>query len=179
MEDKEKKEDALQVLDTVQLDSDTQAIANQIIHEPDGNKVKQLIDMFNLNQKKKNVIRLIKFNGLLDTVSDSMIERFQKKPGEFGNQDLLNYMSVVQNAIDRVQKSVDSASDMPAIQFNQQNNVNIETVDMFDKEAKEKIATAIKAILNKSKEYKDIELDTSKELKEECTTTSKKETKKQ
>ena len=98
----------------------------------------------------------MKFNGLLDTVSDQMLERFQKRADEFSNNDLLNYMQVVQSAIDRTQKSLDLISETPAIQLNTQNNLNINVIDGgLDRDSKERVSDAVKAILERIKSMGD------------------------
>lgn len=141
-------EEDLHIVDNLPLDEQTSAIADSIIKEKDVDKVKDLTALFNLNQRKKNILRLMKFNGLLDTISDQMLERFEKKAGEFSNADLLNYMQVIQSAIDRAQKSVDLVSETPAIQINQ-NNLTVTVEDGLDRDAKARIANAVKAILDK------------------------------
>lgn len=142
------KKDDLSIVDNLPLDEQTSLIADDIVKEKDIDRVKDLTALFNLNQRKKNVLRLMKFNGLLDTISDQMLERFEKKAGEFSNADLLNYMQVIQSAIDRAQKSIDLVSETPAIQLNQ-NNLTVNVGDGFDRESKERIADAVKAILAK------------------------------
>ena len=88
----------------------------------------------------------MRLNGLLDKVSDQMIERFEERPGEFSNADLLNYMQVVQASIDRANKSLNLVNEAPAISLNQ-NNVTVNIIDTFDRESKEKITNAIQGIL--------------------------------
>lgn len=141
--------DMTDIIDTLPLDSQAQQIASDIINEQSVDKVKDLTALFNLNQRKKNVIRLMKLNGLLDTISDQMLERFEKRAGEFSNNDLLNYMNVVQNTIDRTQKSLDMINESPAIQINQ-NNLNISMADGLERDERERVASAIKAILEKA-----------------------------
>lgn len=144
-----------QLIDSLPLDRRTASIAREIIAEDDIDKVKNLTELFNLNQRKKNVLRIMKFNGLLDTISDEMLERFEQKAGEFSNMDLLNYMQTIQSAIDRAQKSLDLVNETPAIQLNTQNNVNINVTDTLDRESKERVADAIRAILQKAQSMKE------------------------
>ena len=68
------------IVKTDGLDESISKIAQEIINENDVDSIKDLTHLFNLNQAKKNVIRVIKLNGLLDTVSDKIIERFEKYP---------------------------------------------------------------------------------------------------
>ena len=133
------------VIDLLPLDKKTNELAQEIINESSLNKVQDLTHLFNLNQAKKNVIRVMKLNGLLDKVSDQMIERFEKRPGEFSNTDLINYMQVTQNAIDRAQKQLNLVDESPAISLTQV-NVNVEE-SKLDRDSKAKITEAVSKIL--------------------------------
>ena len=138
------------IINLIPLDKKTTELAQQIVDEQDVNKVQDLVSLFNLNQAKKNVLRVLKLNSLLDKVSDTAIDRFNRRPGEFTNSDLLSYMQTVQNAIDRANKSLSLVDEAPAIQINQQvNNINVETLD---RDSRNKIRDAVNAILKKSKE---------------------------
>ena len=79
-----------------------------------------------------------------------MIERFEKKPGEFSNADLLNYMQVAQSAIDRANKSLNLVDEVPAITMNQV-NVNITEDSVLSRESRDKVTEAINAIMKKLK----------------------------
>lgn len=138
-------------LDIIPLQQEEAEVAYKIIEERDIDKVKDLAHLFNLNQSKKNLLRVIKLNSLLDKVSDQMIERFEKTPGAFSNKDLLDYMQVTQAAIDRANKSLELIDETPAIQLQQNNQVNINVVDTLDRESRERITDAVKAILQRAK----------------------------
>ena len=146
------------IIDTLPLDTQTKELAEQIIKETNLDTVKDLTHLFNLNQSKKNVLRIMKLNGLLDKVSDQMIERFEKRPGEFSNSDLLSYMQVVQASIDRANKGLSLVDETVPININQ-NNLNVNIIDPFDRDSKSRIAAAIQAILsqvNNQEEEPDI-----------------------
>lgn len=141
----------------IKLDSDADEIANKIMQETDDSSIKNLTHLFNLNQAKKNALRILKLNSLLDKVSDQMIERFEQRPGEFSNNDLLNYMTVVQSSIDRANKQLNLIDEMPAITLNQ---VNVNMENMLDRESRSKITEAVNKILQMaSAEEKRIEED--------------------
>ena len=148
------------IIDMIPLDSNTTELASNIIKESDLDEIKRLTQLFNLNQAKKNVLRVLKLNSLLDKVSDQMLERFEKRPGEFSNSDLINYMTVTQNAIDRANKSLNLVNETPAIQVNV--NVDNDPIKSIDKESKERIMAAVNAILQKSKEL-DLDADNIQE----------------
>lgn len=123
-------------------------IANQIIAEEDFSKIKDLTDLFNLNQAKKNILRIIKLNGLYDSITDQMVERLGATPQHFSNDDLLSYLQVVQSAIEKSTKIVNQADTAPAISL-QQNNVNICVNNELSKEERNNVAQAVSAILAK------------------------------
>lgn len=140
------------IVSTQDLDLKTSKIAQEIINEDDVDTIKDLTHLFNLNQAKKNVIRVMKLNGLLDTVSDKIIERFEKYPDNFSSADLLNYLQVTQNAIEKANKNLSLVEDTPVIQVNHNNQVNVNIIDSYDRDSKERVMEAIKAILSKSSE---------------------------
>ena len=152
---------------TQSLDEKNVQIAQTIINEEDVDKIKDLTHLFNLNQAKKNVIRVMKLNGLLDTVSDKIIERFEKYPDNFSSADLLNYLQVTQNAIDKANKNLSLVDDTPVIQVNHNNQVNVNIIDTYDRDSKERVVEAIKAFLSKSSQE---EIDDYIEIKEEVET---------
>lgn len=136
------------IVDIIPLDASSNELANQIIAENDLKKVQDLTHLFNLNQAKKNVLRVIKMNSLLDKISDQMIERVEKTPDNFSNNDLLNYMQVTQSAIDRANKSLNLVDETPAIQLNQV-NINVSDDDVLSRDSRERVTEAIKSIMNK------------------------------
>lgn len=140
------------IVSTQDLDLKTTQIAQEIINEDDVDIIKDLTHLFNLNQAKKNVIRVMKLNGLLDTVSDKIIERFEKYPDNFSSADLLNYLQVTQNVIEKANKNLSLVEDTPVIQVNHNNQVNVNIIDSYDRDSKERVMEAIKAILSKSSE---------------------------
>lgn len=149
------------IINLIPLDESNSHLAQQIIDEQDVDKVKDLTHMFNLNQAKKNVLRVIKLNSLLDKVSDQMLERFTKQPEAFSNSDLLSYMQVTQSAIDRANKALNLVDETPAIQINQVNNINVN--EGLDRESRERIKDAVNAILKKSSQL-DLELSKDEEV---------------
>ena len=134
-------------IDTKALDAQIANIAKAVVDEGDIDKVKDLTHLFNLNQSKKNLLRVMKLNGLLDTVSDKIIERFEKYPDNFSNADLLNYLQVTQNTIDKANKNLSLVDETPAIQLQQNNQVNVNIVDSYDKESRDRIMNFIKNVL--------------------------------
>lgn len=142
--------DSKEIINLIPLDKETQELTQKIVDEKDLETLKDLTHLFNLSQAKRNVLRVVKLNSLLDKVSDQMIERFEKYPDNFSSSDLLNYLQVTQNAIDRANKSLNLIDETPVIQLNQV-NINV-TEEPLDRESRSRIADAVQAILRKSKE---------------------------
>ena len=135
-------------LSVVNVNSDIEKTAQSILDENDLDKVKDLTHLFNLNQAKKNVVRIMKLNGLMDTVADKIIERFEKYPDNFSNAELLSYLQVTQNTIEKASKSLELIDETPTIQFNNNTQVNVSIIDSLDSESKARVADVIRSILN-------------------------------
>lgn len=149
-------------------------LADKIVAEDDVDKLKQLTAMFNLIQQKKNVLRILKYNGLLDSLADQMDIRINKKADEFSNEDLLKYMQTIQSALEKSNTQLKLVDDTPAINFNQQNNVNINVSSQeLNREERERVAEVIKAIMqgaNKTPPPEDIIVEDDGSVVEENST---------
>lgn len=143
------EEESIKALDVKPLDIKTKDIAQQILDTDDVDRVKDLTNLFNLNSQKRNVIRVMKMNELLDNVTDKVMERFEKTPDNFSNEDLIKYMQVTENAIERANKNLNLVSDTPPIQLQQNNQVNINIGTTLDRESREKVTDAVNMILSK------------------------------
>lgn len=129
------------------LDQQEEKIVNEIIKAPSQKELQEQFDLFNINQSKKNALRIIKLNSLLDKVEDQAIERFEKKPDQVSNKELLEYMTVVAGQIDRSQKYIDTLKDKPMIRVNQKNDVTINIGTELNKDSKERVMDAIQGLL--------------------------------
>ena len=133
------------ILDIAPIEEKTKNITNEILREEDFNKLKDLINDFNVTQSKKEALRILKYNSLLDNISDEMITRFRKHSDEFTNSDLLQYLQAIQNSVEKSNKKLNNASDIPLITINQL-NIN-QQEDTLDRESRERVADALKAIM--------------------------------
>ena len=130
------------------LDKQEEKIITDIIKAPNQKELQEQFDLFNINQSKKNALRIIKLNSLLDKVEDQAIERFEKKPDQVSNKELLEYMQVVAGQIDRSQKYIETIKDKPMIKVtdrSQQVNINIGTE--LNRDSKERVMDAIQGLL--------------------------------
>lgn len=144
------------------LDKKSEELVNKIVDEEDSDKLKDLVGLFNVNQSKKNIVRADIYSRLLDKISLQMVERLDKKSGEFSNKDLLDYLTAVRNAVDKTDISPENIN-MPIIQNNTQVNVNIDSG--FSRESKEKIIDSVRAILERAKNNNQV-IDINDEVEE-------------
>lgn len=141
----------------INIDDSTKEVVTDIVNTNNPDEFKDLLSLFNLNQSKKNALRIVKLTELLEKIEDTAIERFDKKPDQMSNQELLEYLKTIENSIDRSQKYVNEVETKPMIQLNQQ-NININTEDSLSRESKEKVLETIKAILDGSLNIDDKEV---------------------
>lgn len=125
----------------------TNNIAQQIMDCEDPEQSKRLVDLFNWNIAKKNAIRILKLSGVFDKLTDQLWERAEKTPGNFDNDQLITALKTAQDLLDKSQKALGQVEDVPAIQIQKNTQVNINVLDSFDQDSKERIANAIKTIL--------------------------------
>jgi hypothetical protein len=136
-------------LNTESVDVQTTDIAQQILDETDVDKIKDLTNLFNLNAQKRNVARVLKMTDLLDKVTDQMLTRFERTPDNFSNEDLIKFMQVTENSIEKANKSISQVDQTPAIQYQQNNQVNISIGDSLSRESRQRVTDTVQAILSK------------------------------
>lgn len=118
-----------------------------LINETDPTKLRQLIDIFNLNIRKKDIIRATKLSTLQDKVVNEMSERIINHSDNFSNKDLLDYFKTIQDTQNKTDTSIDNVNiPIPTIQINH-NEVNMNSDSMLSRESKNKVSQAVQKIL--------------------------------
>ena len=142
-------ETGLATVPTVDLNQESLALISQIIAETDEQKTRDLTQLFNANQNKKTMVRVNKLSDLLDTITDQALARFTARPDEISNKELFDGLKVVQDLIERGQKQVSGAGEMPLIQVNQQNNeVTIGgSPSTLSRDSRERVKSAVLGLL--------------------------------
>ena len=124
-------------------------------------ELEALYQKFNINNTKKNALRINQLNNLLDQVNQQAVERFNRRPETISNKEILDYMNAIQNQIERSQRTVDGIKDMTAIQVNntQNNTVNIHVKDTdipyLSKDSRDRITDLVASILQESNTVKN------------------------
>ena len=128
-------------------------IYDGINKEEDIDKLKNLIDLFNVNIKKKEILRKQTLSQLQDKVLYQVQRRIENNPEEFTNKELNDFMKTFSDMLDRDATLIDD--DINAIQLNspQEVNININNeIKYLDKDSRHRIANAVSNILNSIKE---------------------------
>lgn len=124
-------------------------------------ELEALYQKFNINNTKKNALRINQLNNLLDQVNQQAVERFNRRPETVSNKEILDYMNAIQNQIERSQRTVDGIKDITAIQVNntQNNTVNIHVKDTdipyLSKDSRDRITDLVASILQESNKVKN------------------------
>lgn len=129
------------------INNKVESIANQIVEEDDYKKVRDLTDLFNLMQAKKNALRILKLTGLLDKIDDQIIKRFEISPDNFSNKDLLDYLQIIQTTIAKANENLNDTKEISITTIQQNNQVNINIINQLDRESRDKVADTVKFLL--------------------------------
>lgn len=141
------EENKLTIIDekelTKKVTDGSKEIIAKITEASNQDDFKKLVDLFNLNQSKKNALRMAKLDNLLDKIDNQIIEKFDKRPDQMSNSELIEFLKTVESSIDRSQKYIEKLEEKPMIQINQQtNNVTVNT-DSFsthlNRDSKQKV----------------------------------------
>ena len=139
------------------LDTPVDELEQKLVDETDIDELKNIINLFNLNIKKKDILRTSKLSDLQDKVTEQIGQRLEYNAGA----DLIEYFKVIQDTINKADNSLNTV-DTPAIQLNQnQLNVHITQKDELDKDSRDRVADAVKSILARLEKEK---LDSSENV---------------
>lgn len=141
---------------SINLETPIEELSDRILNETDIEQFDKMKNLFDLNMKKKEIIRLNKLNDLQDLTVEEMSNRLQKRSGEFSNQDLLGYFKTIQESISKSDTSLDGI-DVASIKVIQnQLNINMNNEDSLSRESKNKVIEAIRSILDKSTSNEEV-----------------------
>lgn len=130
-------------------------LTSRIISETNIDEFNKIKSLFDLSMKKKEMLRVSRLNDLQDLAVNEMEQRLSKRPGEFSNKDLVTYFKAIQDTIDSSNTALDDV-DMSTIKVVQsQVNININDEQDLDRESRNRVIEAIRAIMLKSDEAKE------------------------
>lgn len=126
------------------LTTPIEELEENILSSEDPDELSDIVELFNLNLQKRNIIRNKKLNDIQDEVVDKMLQKIQEEPWDFSNDDLVKYHKVIQDSLAKANTSLDDTK-LPSIQLNQQ--INISSPE-FDRESRSRILNAVQEVLN-------------------------------
>lgn len=135
------------VPEDLSLVTEPKDIEKLILEEDNLDDLKNIVDIFNINLKKRDLIRNSKLSEVQDKIVSQIASRVEDRPDNFSNDDLLKYYKTVQETLSKTNTSLDDVK-TPAIQINQQLVVK----DEFDRESRKRIIDTVNKILQASKE---------------------------
>ncbi len=122
-------------------------LVNQLMVTTDSSDIEEIINLFNFNMKKKNILRVNTYNNLLDKITDEVVNRFENHSDEFSNKELLDYLNSIQSFA--YNKQVSNDVSVPSITLNTINMTNnINSIDSIDIDSRKRIQDAIQKIIN-------------------------------
>lgn len=150
--------------DIVPLDQVT--TVNAIMEAESKKELEKQLELFNLSQTKKNVLRLTRLNGLLNQADEQLINRLEKRPDQLTTKDILDIMNVVSGQVERLNEFNDkfveeTKPSITAVQHNK-TEVNINMTPNLTRDEKGEVMDAVASLLkqlNKAKKpQKDVVL---------------------
>lgn len=139
------------------LDDETASIVEGALKSTSTSELKEITDLFNANQVKREIIRANSVNKLLDKILDQATERIENRGHEMTNKELLDYYNTFQDTVESITKHTELINQQPLIQINnntqnisvEPNKQSIETSLGIDSDNLENVRDFISQILNK------------------------------
>lgn len=129
------------------IDEKSLELVVKSINQDNNDEVKDLTHLFNQNILKKNMLRVLKYNGLLDMLGDEALERIKNNPESISDKELAGYMRTIQGIIDSASKNISTIPETLPIQP-VTNNITINTGESgLNRDSREKVLNVVEAIL--------------------------------
>ena len=130
------------------LNLDSEGLRQKLLQSKNPDEINDIVQLFNMNLKKRELIRADVYSELQDKVTDQIGKRIEKNSDTFSNKDLLDYMNSIQSILNKQDKQENNSIPTIAIQ----NNLTINQSDELSKDSRDKIKDVIQAILKKQQE---------------------------
>lgn len=134
-------------------------LETKLMDEDNLDEINKIVEMFNVNLQKKNIIRSAKLSEVQDKVVQQMTDRFDQRADSFSNDDLIKYHKIIQETLTKTDTTMDNVK-TPTIQINQQVNVDKVT---FNSDSRKRILEAVNNILNGEEKVEDVEVKESED----------------
>jgi len=144
-----------EILTPEDLHKNQKDIVADLIKATSKDEFQKQVELFNLSQSKTNALRILKLQDAQSKVEDEIINRFDKRPDQMSNQDLLAYLTTISGQIEKSQKVVDAVEDkalarqmVATTSESSGNQYNINLGTDLNRENKDNVVDAIKDILS-------------------------------
>ena len=125
------------------LSLDDKELRDKLLQSKDPVEINDIVQLFNMNLKKKELIRADIYSELQDKVTDQIGKRIEKNSDTFSNKDLLDYMNSIQSILNKQGNQENNTIPTIAIQ----NNLTINQSEELSKDSRDRIKDVIQAIL--------------------------------
>lgn len=126
---------------------------DQLYNTTEAAELQNIVNLFNLNLKKKELMRVSKLSTLQDSIIDQAEQRIAKHSDEFSNRDLIDYFKTFQDVL--VKTNTQEIVNNPIQITQNQINFNIETPE-FDLDSRKRIFNAVKKILSSQSQQEEL-----------------------
>lgn len=124
-------------------------LTKKIINENDPDKFKDLLQVFNLFNAKKQVVRSVTLGKLIDNVSEEMMTRLSLDPDKFSNKDLVDFLKTSQSSYQQALEDVSKANNSPLIIKKDEQDTSVKVNGQsLSRNSIDKILDVLGAILN-------------------------------
>lgn len=130
------------------IKSNGDELIDKILVEEDQNELDKLTQLFNMNQKKREIARVNSLSNLLETIDGKVRDRVEKYADVMEDKDLISYWKITQ---DNVYNRSDEDNQLPKITINNTQNINVNSSGL-NRESREKVLDIVNQILKESQE---------------------------
>ena len=131
---------------TYSLENSANDIITDALNETSSEEMKKHIDRFNLELTKKNMLRMVMLNNVLDAAQEEVFTRLMNSSDDMSNKELLEVINTFQTSMEKTSKNMEKVDELPMIELRQQ-NVNINVDNTLDRDSKNKVINVIKELL--------------------------------
>ncbi len=119
-------------------------LTSQIVATNDTNKLNDLTKQFELNRRKKDIVRANKLSNLLTMIDDEIVDRMATTPELIKDQDLVKYMQSAQEAISVGEQA---GTQITQININQGTNISLDAGTTLNRDSRKKVLDTVNEIL--------------------------------
>ena len=89
------------VLDkTKEVNKAENEVVNSLVADNNKQELEKQIELFKINQSKKDALRVVKLGTMKDKVEDEVFHRIEKRPDQISNKELLDFYTAISKQLD-------------------------------------------------------------------------------